>query len=112
MASYRRVLTALANGEPVEPADQTTAEWIIRLGGDPLALRHVLDSLTPTPAAELARITTPTLVLVGDQDHPHASAEALAAALPAARFAEVPGNHFTALTSPDLAKAILAFRDA
>ena len=46
---------------------------------------------------------------VGDQDHRHASADALAAALPDARFTRVPGDHFTAFTSPEFAKAITTF---
>jgi hypothetical protein len=33
----------------------------------------------------------------------------LAAALPAGRYVQVPGNHFTALLSPELQAAILAF---
>ncbi|GLY65961.1 alpha/beta fold hydrolase [Amycolatopsis taiwanensis] len=108
---YRRVLTALVNGHTLAPgsADAEQAHWIIQLGGDPQALLHVLDTHVPTSEAALSRLTTPTLVAVGDEDHASASAEALAATLPNARFTKVPGNHFTALTSPELAAAIMAF---
>ncbi|MBX6384517.1 MAG: hypothetical protein IRZ07_16350 [Microbispora sp.] len=75
----------------------------------PLSLLLVLGTLIATPEAELRRITTPTLVLAGDQDSRRASAEALAAALPGARSTRVPGDHFTALGSALLATAILAF---
>jgi len=57
----------------------------------------------------LNRIVTPTLVVIGEQDNRRASAEALAEALPNARFAQVPGDHFTALASPELASAIVSF---
>jgi pimeloyl-ACP methyl ester carboxylesterase len=107
----RRVLTALANGEDIEPGspEAEAAHWITYLGGDPRALLHVLDSLVATGASELHQVTTPVLVVAGDEDDDHASAGALAAALAAWRFTPVPGNHWTALTSPELTTAIIAF---
>jgi pimeloyl-ACP methyl ester carboxylesterase len=108
---YRRVLTALSHGETLEAGspDEELARWITRSGGDPRALRHVLDTHVATTDAALLQVVTPTLVVVGDQDNGHASADALAAALPNARFTRVPGNHFTALTRPELATAIVGF---
>jgi pimeloyl-ACP methyl ester carboxylesterase len=103
-AQNRRVLTALANGTPLEPADQQLASWI---NGDPAALLAVLDSLVQTPEAEVRAVQTPTLVVVGTEDERQASAEALAAALPHATLVRVPGNHFTALGN--VAPAIQAF---
>ena len=81
---YRRVLTAMADGETLEPGSPEAgqAAWITRLGGDPEALLHVLGTHVPTPRA---------------------------AALPNARFTRVPGDHFTAFTSPEFAAAITAF---
>jgi pimeloyl-ACP methyl ester carboxylesterase len=107
----RRVLTALAQGDSIEPGspDAEAAHWISQLGGDPRALLQVLDSLVATPEAALRQVKTPALVVVGDQDHDHASAGELAATLPDARFTRVPGNHWTALTGPELATAIIAF---
>jgi pimeloyl-ACP methyl ester carboxylesterase len=107
----RRVLTALARGDVIEPGtpDAETAHWIARLGGDPRALLQVLNSLVATPEAMLRRVGTPVLVAVGEQDAGHASAGALAAVLPNSRFTQVPGDHWTALTSPELATAITAF---
>lgn len=106
-----RVLAALANGDPIEPGspDAEQAYWITRLGGDPRALLLARDTLIATSEAELRRIETPTLVLAGDRDGRHASAEALAATLTGGRFTRVPGDHFTALGSAELATAILAF---
>ncbi|HEX3778629.1 MAG TPA: alpha/beta fold hydrolase [Pseudonocardiaceae bacterium] len=107
----RRVVTALANGDPIEPGspDSGFASWITQLGNDPLALLRVLDSLVTTPEDALRRVDTRTLVAVGDQDQDHASADALAAILPNARFVQVPGNHWTAFTAPALATAMIAF---
>jgi pimeloyl-ACP methyl ester carboxylesterase len=73
------------------------------------ALLHVLDSLIATPDEALRQIQTPTLIVAGDHDHARASAEALAAVLPNARFTRVPGDHWSALTGPELATAITAF---
>lgn len=103
---YRQVLTAIINGKPV---DEDLAQWIPRDDGAPLAFRHVLDTHVATPAEALSQIPTPTLVAIGDQDDTHTSADELAAALPNARFARVPGNHFTAITSPEFANVMLEF---
>jgi pimeloyl-ACP methyl ester carboxylesterase len=106
----RRVLTAMIDGtvEPGSP-EAEQAHWITLLGGDPQALLLVLDTFVTTPETALSTIAVETLVAVGDQDHTHASAEELAAALPSARFVRVPGNHFTALTSPEFAAAVTSF---
>ncbi|MEU5266032.1 alpha/beta hydrolase [Amycolatopsis sp. NPDC021455] len=108
---YRRVLTAMADGEPLEPGSPEAAQasWITRLGGDPKALLRVLDTHVPTPETALARITTPVLVAVGDRDRGQSSAGALAATLPNARFTRVPGDHYTAFAGPEFASAITAF---
>jgi pimeloyl-ACP methyl ester carboxylesterase len=79
------------------------------MGSPPRALLQVLNSLVATPDEALRQIETPTLVVVGDQDHDHTSADALAAILPNARFIGVPGNHWTALTGPELATAATVF---
>jgi len=103
---YRRLLTALIEGDELEPGspEAEAAGWI---KGDPRAFRNVLDSLVPTPAGALTGLTTPALVLIGDRDT--GNADALASALPDARLAEVPGNHYTAQHHPELANAILTF---
>lgn len=98
---HRRVLSALTHRGVIEPGspDEELARWITQSGGDPQALCHVLDTLVATPPAALREVRTPTLVVIGDQDNDHASADTLAATLPSARFTRVPGNHVTALTS-------------
>jgi pimeloyl-ACP methyl ester carboxylesterase len=108
-ASYR-VLTALVDGVAIEPGsrDALIAQWISKLGADPRALLHVLDSLVPTPADALRQITIPALVAIGDRDE-RSDADELAALLCDARFVRVPGGHESAFTAPELAAAMTAF---
>jgi pimeloyl-ACP methyl ester carboxylesterase len=108
---YRRVLTALVEKESIPPSSSDTevAHWVTQLAGDPLALLAVLDSLVATPSDELAQISTRTLVVVGDADDDHHSADELAAALPNAVVARVVGNHWTTLTSAEFADTLVEF---
>ena len=65
------------------------------------------DTDVATPATALSQLTTPVLVAVGELDQP--SADQLAAALPNARLARVPGDHFSALAGPEFANAVTDF---
>ncbi len=105
-----RVLTALVDGVAIEPdsSDARMADGISKLGADPRALVCMMESLVPTPEDALHRITTPTLVAIGDQDE-RADADELAALLPNARFIRVPGGHESAFNAPELGTAIAAF---
>ena len=105
---FRHILTHLGQHKP------GSAQWLAEafmktVGGDPIALLNVLNTFADTPREVLERITTPTLVLSGAEDHDNGSAEALAAALPHGRYVAVPGNHMTAVTKPDLGAAIAEF---
>ncbi|MBX9813532.1 MAG: alpha/beta hydrolase [Sphingomonas sp.] len=104
---FRRVLTepGFARGTP----EWAAQAFLKTTGGDPAALVHLLDSFVSTSDAELARIAPPVLVLCGADDRDNGSAEALAAALPDARFQAVPGNHMSAVTKPELGAAIADF---
>jgi pimeloyl-ACP methyl ester carboxylesterase len=106
---YRRMLTAIVGGNRLEPGSPGAAwaDWLRQSGADPQALLHVLDTLVETPDTALAGITASILVVAGDRDERRAAE--LAAALPGARYVQVPGDHATALLSPDLHAAILAF---
>lgn len=73
----------------------------------PLLARQV-----STPLDALAAIACPVLVVAGAEDRDNGSAPALAHAIPGARLAEVPGNHMSCVTRPELAEAILAFLEA
>lgn len=56
--------------------------------------------------AKLAEVKIPVLVLIGDKDEPE-SAKRLADAIPGASFAEVPGDHLSAVATPQFTRAIV-----
>jgi pimeloyl-ACP methyl ester carboxylesterase len=110
-AFFRRILTNLgsfARGSPEWMAEA----FLKTVGGDPVALLHVLGTSVDTPREALARIGMPTLVLVGAEDDDTGSAQALAAVLPDGEYAVVPGNHMSAVTRPELGAAIADFLGA
>jgi pimeloyl-ACP methyl ester carboxylesterase len=91
-----------------------SAEWLAEaflktVGGDRVALLHVLETFVDTPRESLSGIDTPTLVLIGADDHDTGSAEQLAAALEHGEYVEIPGNHMSAVTKPELGMAIADF---
>lgn len=105
---FRRVLQNLGTFE------RSSAEWMAEaflntVKGDPVALLHVLSTFVDTTREEIARIDTPSLVVIGADDKDNGSAEALAHALPNGRLAVVPGNHMSAVTKPDLGREIADF---
>lgn len=105
---FKRILSNLGTHE------RGTPEWFAEAflkttGGDPQALLPLLDSFVDTSEAELRAIPMPTLILQGAGDHDNGEAEAVAALIPKASFVEVPGNHMSAVTKPDLGRAIAAF---
>ncbi|MGH6658305.1 MAG: alpha/beta fold hydrolase, partial [Sphingomicrobium sp.] len=73
------------------------------------AARLVLESFGDAPRDWLAAFTMPTLVLIGSEDEDNGSARDLAAALPNARYAEIPGTHMSCVTKPDMGRAIADF---
>lgn len=91
-----------------------SSEWMTEAflkttGGDPVALLHVLETFVDTPAAALAMISQPTVVICGVDDDDNGSAQALADALPDGRYVAVPGNHMSAVVKPELGQAIANF---
>jgi pimeloyl-ACP methyl ester carboxylesterase len=107
-AYFRNILTHL--GTFKTGSAQWMAESFMKtVGGDPVALLNVLDTSVDTPREALARIKTPTLVLIGAEDDDNGSGEALAAALPNARYVAIPGNHMSAVTKPQLGTAMAEF---
>ncbi len=76
---------------------------------DRQAARLLLHSVRDIDPARLARINMPTLVLTGAEDRDNGSPDKLAEALPDGRFEEVPGNHMSSVTRPDLGEAIRRF---
>jgi pimeloyl-ACP methyl ester carboxylesterase len=105
IAHFRHVLTNLGSHPP--RSDAWMAEAFLRtVGGDPVALLLLADSFVDTSEAELATIEVPAAVVMGTEDHDNGSGPDLVAALPWATFIAIPGNHMSAVTKPDLGRAI------
>ena len=105
---FRRVLEGVGTHQKFSP--EWMAEGFLKTTkGDPQALLLLLDNFPIIPRAALTDLDLPVLVLTGDEDNDNGSARALAAALPNAAFAEVPGNHMSAVTLPDLGDAIASW---
>ena len=105
---FRNILTHLGTFK------SGSAEWMAEaflktVGGDPIALLHVLDTFVDTPPEALERIRTPALVLVGAEDDDNGSGQSLATALPQARYVQIAGNHMSAVTKPELGAAMAEF---
>ena len=107
-AHFRKILTGLGTHERGSP--EWLAEAFLKTtGGDAQALLPLLGSFVDSSEAELRAVDVPTLVVSGDEDQDNGPAEALADLLPDARFVEVPGGHMSAVTKPELGRAIADF---
>jgi pimeloyl-ACP methyl ester carboxylesterase len=78
-------------------------------GVDRIASAHLLESFEDAFMDWLQAFAMPTLVVCGSEDQDNGSAQELAAALPKARYAEVPGTHMSSVTKPELGEAIASF---
>ena len=107
---FRHVLTNLGSF-PRGTTEWMTEAFLKTTKGDPVALLNVLGTFVDTPAAAIAAIDVPALVVTGVEDDDNGSGPALADALPDARFVEIPGNHMSAVTRPELGAAIRDFLD-
>ena len=105
---FRHVLTNLGSHERGSPAWSAEA-FLKTTGGDPVALLGILDTFVSTGPDVVASFKQPALVVNGRDDDDNGSAAALADALPHARLVEVPGNHMSSVTKPELGEAIAAF---
>jgi pimeloyl-ACP methyl ester carboxylesterase len=107
-AYFRNILTNLGTFE--SGSAQWMAEAFLKtVGGDPVALLHILDTFVDTPIETLEQFRTQALVLVGVEDDDNGSGQALARAIPQARYVEIAGNHMSAVTKPELGAAIAEF---
>jgi pimeloyl-ACP methyl ester carboxylesterase len=103
---FRHILDNLGQHERGTPAFMAEA-FLKTTGGDPVALRHILETFVDTQEAALRAIETPVAVICGEEDNDNGSAAALADILPNGRLIRVPGNHMSAVAKPDLGQAIL-----
>jgi pimeloyl-ACP methyl ester carboxylesterase len=105
---FERILIGLGTHERGSP--EWLAEAFLKTtGGDPKAMLPLLGSFVDSTEHELRSIDAETLVLSGSEDHDNGSAAAVAELLPNARYVEVPGNHMSAVTSPELGRAMAEF---
>lgn len=105
---FQRILTGLGTHERGSP--EWLAEAFLKTTkGDPKALLPLLGSFVDSTEDELRRITVPTLILSGVEDGDNGPANELADLLADGRFVEVPGNHMSAVTKPELGRAIADF---
>ena len=105
---FKTILTGL--GTHVRGSPEWMAEAFLKTtGGDPEALLPLLDTFVDTSEEMLRSISMPTLVLSGAEDDDNGSPQALADLLPKGEYVAVPGNHMSAVTRPDLGRAIADF---
>lgn len=96
--------------EPDQPLDRRTVTRFLKsTGTDPDAAIRILQSQVNATPAQLAALEMPTLVIAGAKDSDNGSASDLAAAVPGALYAEVPGTHMSAVLEPAFAAAITDF---
>lgn len=88
------------------------AQFMKSQGVDRTAARLLLDSFEDVFMDWLGALTMPVLVVCGDKDEDNGSARELAARLPDATLAIVPGTHMSSVTEPELGEAIAAFLSA
>lgn len=105
---FHKVLTNLGSFE------RGTTEWMTEAflkttKADPAALLLVLQTFVDTSEAQIAVIDVPTVVVSGAEDYDNGSSEEVAELLPHGRFVEIPGNHMSAVSRPELGDAIVAF---
>ncbi len=110
-AHFKRILDNLGTFEKFTPEWNAQA-FLKTTKGDPVALRLLLDSFVDTPEVEIAAIDLPVLVLSGDEDQDNGSTAALAELLPQGQLAETPGGHMSAVTKPELGRAMAEFLSA
>jgi pimeloyl-ACP methyl ester carboxylesterase len=105
---FRHVLTGMGT-HPRGSPEWLAEAFLKTTKGDPQALLPLLGSFVDSSEAELRGLAMPTLVLAGAEDQDNGPAEDLAHLLPDGRFVEVPGNHMSAVTKPELGRAIAEF---
>jgi pimeloyl-ACP methyl ester carboxylesterase len=104
---FRHILDNLGKHEKGSPAWMAEA-FLKTTGGDPLALRCILDTFVDTSEEQLRRFDLPIAVICGEEDQDNGLAEALADLLPHGKLFTVPGNHMSAVVKTELGQAMVA----
>ena len=107
-AFFLDVIARFGTIRPGDPA-YLAQQFMKSMAIDREAVRLLLGTMADTAPADLARITMPTLVLCGAQDDDNGDPDALAAALPDAIRATIPGTHMSSVTQPEMARELVSF---
>ena len=91
------------------PELQPAVDYAKKSGADTVALARMQEFQPTVSRAELGKLRVPLLVVNGDQDLDNGNPKDLADAVPGARLVMVPGTHGGAMSTPEFAKAIVAF---
>lgn len=104
-------LTAIERRANVERGDPhwMAVQFMKTMKIDPIAAALLLNTFGDVQHEEVAAIDTPTLVLCGREDRDNGSPVALADLLPNGRLKEIPGNHMSCVTMPEMGRAIADF---
>ncbi len=104
-------LDAIDRRETVKRGDRhyMAVQFLKTQGVDPVAARLLLESFGDDGQPQWDRMTPETLVVCGTEDTDNGSAQALADALPNARYQAIPGTHMSSVTKPELGEAMAAF---
>jgi pimeloyl-ACP methyl ester carboxylesterase len=78
-------------------------------GLKPEAMLGVLAAFAPTTHQDLAGVPTPTLAILGEDDHDNGSVDALAAIMPACTPQRLPGDHGSVVSSAAFRDALVSF---
>jgi len=104
---FKMVLDNLGSHEKGSPAWIAEA-FLKTTGGDPIALRQILDTFVDSSRADLTAWTVPVAVICGEDDDDNGSAADLADTLSRGKLFTVPGNHMSAVIKPELGQALVA----
>jgi pimeloyl-ACP methyl ester carboxylesterase len=107
-AHFREILSNLGTFRP-GTAGYNVQAFVKSTKSDPVALLNILNTFTDTPEEVIRNIRQPVQVLCGDEDDDNGSAAALAEALPGGVLDLVPGGHMSAVTKPELGRALARF---
>ena len=98
-----------ASGQTDDVAVGRMIKMIEARGGDPIALAGVQHGHVAVTAHEFANVSVPALVFAGIDDDVNGDPAGLAAVIPGAQLVRTPGDHMSAIPTPELRAAIIRF---
>ncbi|MGE3691620.1 MAG: alpha/beta fold hydrolase [Novosphingobium sp.] len=107
-AHFRRAIENYGTFKPGD-AEYLAQQFMKTMQVDREAMLLLLGSVEDIEPESLSALAMPTLVVCGAEDEDNGSAPALAATLPDAHYAQVPGTHMSSVTKSEFGKAIAEF---